>query len=297
MKTGYGIIFVFCLAAFSLFIAGCQPHTGGGNSGPELSKNASSSQKGIYNARSARAGERAGNTDDDFDPVKLHMMARNAVDPDHPHKRNRYTRNVKDVSRKKARGPGLYAGTTSVQAGGGDLRYALVNGVRVPFPPQKPGAKRASVQAAVATKGTGTIVKPAVKPKGGGALSSTVARALPTPNVKPYSAAILAVRKGEHKGKTRLVLDVSDKTDFITRLENGGKTLLVRLPKARWAAQDSMVFERHPLLLSLRSGRDSQGGTWARFLLKRPGRVMSKMILRPNATYDNHRIVLDLAAL
>lgn len=105
------------------------------------------------------------------------------------------------------------------------------------------------------------------------------------------------IRLGEHPGKTRLVLDLSGSSPYKVELDNTEKLLLVQIPGAGWSAQQQKSLSSHPLIASYTAQPAGSGGTTLAIELKKPIKITSESALPPNATYQNHRIFMDLVAL
>lgn len=113
----------------------------------------------------------------------------------------------------------------------------------------------------------------------------------------PGSAAVSNMRFGEHPGRTRLVLDLSGPSPYKTELDNTEKLLLVQISKAGWNAKTQEKLSKHPLIAGYTAQPAADGGTTLAIELAKPVKVVSESSLPPNATYQNHRIFIDLAAI
>ncbi len=109
--------------------------------------------------------------------------------------------------------------------------------------------------------------------------------------------AVVAVRRGEHPGKTRLVMDIKQKAQVKYDLDNNEKVLLVEMPGVGWDAKTESVFKDHPLIKSYAAQGSSSAGTTVAIELKKPAKVLLSTVLGPNSTNPNHRYVLDIAPL
>lgn len=134
----------------------------------------------------------------------------------------------------------------------------------------------------------------AIKPAAPMAAASAPA---PAPAIPSGSASVSNIRLGEHPGKTRLVLDLSGPSPYSTELDNTEKLLIVQIPKAGWSAGQGRTLGKSPLVASYTAQPASDGGTTLAIELKRPVKIAADSSLPPNATYQNHRIFLDLVAL
>jgi hypothetical protein len=102
------------------------------------------------------------------------------------------------------------------------------------------------------------------------------------------------VRVGEQAGgKTRIVLDTTSPAKISYDIDNGEKILLVEVPNAAWAAQQSQTLKNGGLVSSYKAQSDASGSRLI-VQLKGPAQVVSTSRLDP--TKDaGHRVFLDLA--
>lgn len=125
----------------------------------------------------------------------------------------------------------------------------------------------------------------------------TPAAAKAAPSAPSGGASVSNMRFGEHPGRTRLVLDLSGPSPYKTELDNTEKLLLVQIPKASWSAKTQEKLSKHPLIAGYTAQPSSDGGTTLAIELAKPVKLVSESSLPPNATYQNHRIFIDLAAI
>ncbi|MCD8526467.1 MAG: hypothetical protein LRY62_04755 [Alphaproteobacteria bacterium] len=142
-----------------------------------------------------------------------------------------------------------------------------------------------------------------------GAQPVSAPKATPAPMVQEKPAVTMAsaavgggsavnnLRLGEHPGKTRLVLDLTGPSTYRTDLDNNEKLLLVQIPKASWSAEQRKSLSGHPLVAGYTAQPGVDGGTTLAIELRKPVKIGANSALPPNATYQNHRIFIDLAAL
>jgi hypothetical protein len=112
---------------------------------------------------------------------------------------------------------------------------------------------------------------------------------------KPGALAVSSLRVGDHPGKTRIVLDLTGPGKFSADLDGAENILLIELPGAQWLAAAQKSFGAHPLLQSY-SVQSSGDSTRLVVALKKAAKLGTQESLSPNATYNNHRIVIDLLA-
>lgn len=103
------------------------------------------------------------------------------------------------------------------------------------------------------------------------------------------------VRFGEHKNKTRLVLDVSGPSAFRYDLDKMEKLLIIELPQTGWAATTEWISKKAPLVASY-SAQPMNGGSRMIIQLKHETDVIYSGSYAPNKDSTDYRIVLDLAA-
>lgn len=108
---------------------------------------------------------------------------------------------------------------------------------------------------------------------------------------------VLGVRTGEHPGKTRIVLDVAEKTSYSVDVRAAGQMVVIDLPNASWDAGNSEAFAKSGVLESYIV--DAKGKMGASMILKtrKPVRVLNKMLLDPVSSGGNYRIVVDISTL
>jgi len=116
------------------------------------------------------------------------------------------------------------------------------------------------------------------------------------PPAKSGEPVVHALRVGQHTGKTRLVIDASEKTAYSVELDNQENLLIIEMPDARWNASKQKSFARSPLLKSY-SVEDMNDGKGSRVILslKKSTQVIKEQALPPGPN-PNYRIFLDLKA-
>jgi hypothetical protein len=105
---------------------------------------------------------------------------------------------------------------------------------------------------------------------------------------------VKGLRIGEHKGKTRLVLDISGATSYSYDLDNNENLLVIELPNAGWSGKKSWASSKAPLLSSY-TVQPSGNGSRVIIQLKKPVKIIYEDTIKPNGT-PNYRVVIDLAA-
>lgn len=108
--------------------------------------------------------------------------------------------------------------------------------------------------------------------------------------------SVREVRIGEHKDKTRLVLDVSGKTSFRYDLDTLENLLVIELPDAGWSASKNWRSQKAPLMASYSVQEMQGGGSRMIIQLKHSASVVHSGTIAPNKDSRNYRVVIDLAA-
>lgn len=129
----------------------------------------------------------------------------------------------------------------------------------------------------------------------------TAAQPVPLSAVTPavntaQPLSVMNLRTGEHRGKTRLVLDLNKPGQFQYDIDNNEKLLVVQLPGAKWNAKTAGQIRRSPFVSAYSAQSLPGGGTVLVIQLKKQARVSDAKALKPNPQFG-HRIYLDIAAL
>lgn len=124
--------------------------------------------------------------------------------------------------------------------------------------------------------------------------SSGKSSTAPHPPKNSNGVHVKELRTGAHPGKTRLVLDVSAKTDFSVDIDNSEKLLIVELPHSGWKGPVEKNFKNSRLLNSYRVNSFGHNGSILIVQLKKGSSVVHKGAI-PAAKGKPHRIVIDLS--
>ena len=118
-----------------------------------------------------------------------------------------------------------------------------------------------------------------------------------TPPPLTGQAAVYDVRVGEHKGKTRIVIDVNAKTPHSVSLDNSEGIMVVELPQAAWQAATSRNYRTSGFLKSYNVEKASEGNTgyFLIFQLKRDAQLSYERVLPALSGGGAQRIVFDLS--
>lgn len=116
----------------------------------------------------------------------------------------------------------------------------------------------------------------------------------PVPEAAPQGPIIgdvKAVRIGDHKDKTRIVLDMSAKPDSTATVSGNGKLLTIDLPQMGFSGAKTW----EAMTAALVSGYRFEGGKLVLDLLY-PSQIKLKEVLSPGASNPNYRLIIDLYA-
>ncbi len=118
------------------------------------------------------------------------------------------------------------------------------------------------------------------------------------PTYNGGQATVYDVRVGEHKHKTRIVIDVNAKTPYNVSLDNSESLMIVELPKASWQAAKSRNYRKSGFLKSYTVEESTNGetGYFLIFELKRDAKLSYDRVFPALSGGGAQRIVLDLTA-
>lgn len=165
-----------------------------------------------------------------------------------------------------------------------------IDGVVVPPAlPAKKVVRASSVLLSQKKAESGAVVTPRVKP--------TLKIEAPTRKrivpAAPGYVDVVKLRSGKHKGKTRLVIEVTEPTQYKVAIDHVRNVLRVKLDNARWAMAPQDKFEESVLLGTYIASGQRDGSTILEVRLRKPSEIIDTVLLRPN-TSSQHRIVIDL---
>lgn len=128
-------------------------------------------------------------------------------------------------------------------------------------------------------------------------VAALLAAALALVPAAAWAAAttVKGVRIGEHKDKTRLVLDLSGPTDARPTLSPDGRTLAVDLPGAAWSGATTRAIGSSPHISGYEAVSLPEGGVRLTISGKQPLALRDLQRVSPGEGYG-HRLVLDVAA-
>lgn len=153
-------------------------------------------------------------------------------------------------------------------------------------PTPTPATKPASKVKGIPMK-SATVEKPADKTE-----KKEITKVLGTTEAKG-APAVQAVRIGDDAQKTRLVLDLTQKTPFTYDLDNNEKILIIDMDASAWTAAPGASFAKSPLVASY-TAQAVDGGKYRLVIqLKEAVKVQTAQALLPNGEKGD-RIVFDL---
>lgn len=125
------------------------------------------------------------------------------------------------------------------------------------------------------------------------AVGAALFSVLPTTKATANGAAqITDIRVGNHKDKTRLVLDITRPVDFRYEVSSDGSVIFIDLPQIKWSADQFK--ERHfkGLITDFRFSPEAEGGRF-NILTNGPVRIKKPFFVGPKGRLG-HRIVIDI---
>jgi hypothetical protein len=126
--------------------------------------------------------------------------------------------------------------------------------------------------------------------------AATPPKGLTTEAKKTDGVVVRNVRLGQEPNRTRLVLDVSQKTNFAYDLDNSEKIMIVEVDAKSWVAAPGASFGNSDLIAGYTSQSLENGRYRLIVQLKKPVKVLSTTQLPPNGDKSD-RVVIDLASL
>jgi hypothetical protein len=124
-----------------------------------------------------------------------------------------------------------------------------------------------------------------VKPAAGPTLSAEAGQA---------AAAVKKIRFGEHTGKTRVVLDLNEITEYGYEVDNVEGIVMIALPDAKWQAGAQSAAFSSPYIESWSYQVMPDGGTALILQTKKPVKISAHNALPGNGA-ESPRIYLDIS--
>ncbi len=133
---------------------------------------------------------------------------------------------------------------------------------------------------------------------------------VPIPGVKPRIKKVVLkngvasnkrvfvknLRSGMHPDKTRVVIEMSDVTEYKVTVDDLRNVLRVKLANTQWNISEHDKVKGSSLLGTYIAKKSGSGDVLLEIRLKEKVRIIGTMVLRPNSS-SSHRIVVDLKVL
>lgn len=126
------------------------------------------------------------------------------------------------------------------------------------------------------------------------------------PNIKPVvlgsgrvskqEVFVKNLRSGVHPDKTRIVIEISDVTEYRVTVDALRNVLRVKLTNTRWNISKQDKLKGSALLGTYIARQQKDNSVLLEIRLKDKAKIVGTMVLRPNLS-SSHRIVIDLKAL
>lgn len=102
------------------------------------------------------------------------------------------------------------------------------------------------------------------------------------------------IRFGQHGNKTRIVMDVSDLSEYNYRIDNDARTMTIRMPQATWSAKAKGMSDLSDLVSSWQYQPLGEKGSMLILDLRQPVKQIGGNALPPNGE-KGPRIYIDIA--
>ncbi len=133
---------------------------------------------------------------------------------------------------------------------------------------------------------------------------------IPIPDVKPRIKKVVLkngvasnkrvfvknLRSGMHPDKTRVVIEMSDVTEYKVTVDDLRNVLRVKLANTQWNISEHDKVKGSSLLGTYIAKKSGSGDVLLEIRLKEKVKIIGTMVLRPNSS-SSHRIVVDLKVL
>lgn len=126
------------------------------------------------------------------------------------------------------------------------------------------------------------------------------------PNIKPVvlgsgrvskqEVFVKNLRSGVHPDKTRIVIEISDVTEYRVTVDALRNVLRVKLANTQWNISKQDKLKGSALLGTYIARQQKDNSVLLEIRLKDKAKIVGTMVLRPNLS-SSHRIVIDLKAL
>ncbi len=106
-------------------------------------------------------------------------------------------------------------------------------------------------------------------------------------------AKIINLRSGEHKGKTRIVLDIKGKVNFTKHLDNNSNILYLDIDNAIWDIDHKISFNSHSVVKGYKAYAKGNNYTRIEIILKKDSEILGSALLGRNSNGVS-RLIFDL---
>ena len=220
----------------------------------------------------AQEGKMKSDEELEYSPIEQHMKARQDVDPTKINRKNKFSKTVDDyevVDKENIRVVRVDKDVSTID------REMKAKGLKVEADSlSEKGEAKSYIESVLAKYG--------------------ISGETPKETISVSRSTVQSVRIGQHPGKTRIVLDVSGKTNFQTQFENGNKVLVVTLPDAVWGTDATAKVSGASLVSGYDTKKKKQSSVFKVFLAE-PGRLAYQKAIKPSGA-RGHRIVFDVVS-
>ncbi len=106
-------------------------------------------------------------------------------------------------------------------------------------------------------------------------------------------AQAVKIRSGMHKGKTRLVIEVTRPVEYKVAIDHVRNVLRVKIENTQWAMPPQDSFAQSKLLGTYIARQQADGSVLFEVRLGKQSKILDTVMMRPNLS-SQHRIVIDL---
>jgi len=270
---------IYCFLVFALFtLGGCQTLDGTSNSATSSDY---VNEAAMQDLEASSGDERA------LSPLEQHMKARGDVDPVHVNRKNRFSKTVDEYRQEQLAKASAPTEPKAFKIESDPIKKQEQAKSYVETILAKHKARQDSLK-----KSDSTINR--VDPDTN-AERKVIPPSKPAPIIVANSnmrSQVSDVRIGQHPGKTRIVIDVSDKSQFQTSFEDNDKVLVVSLPGTSWGAEAKTRAAGQSLVAGYDAANIGSGAV-VKIMMNAPATLAYQKAIKPSGT-RGHRIVLDV---
>ncbi|MCK5374988.1 MAG: hypothetical protein KAJ40_06865 [Alphaproteobacteria bacterium] len=192
--------------------------------------------------------------------------------------------------------------------GGEERRIRTVNGVVIPPSLPERRIKKQRVEKCskkansskciiiprrkpVRAENSNSMVIPHIKPRIMAEVSSE--EKINNVTIQAKYAQVVKVRTGLHKGRTRLVIEVTDPVKYKVALDHVRNVLCIKIENTHWTIAPQKRFDKSALLGTYIAREQSDRSVLFEVRLKKESKILNTMLLRPSLS-SAHRIVIDM---